>query len=186
MANLETLNQAENDQLLQLFQQYFPIVRALQKKYYIKGFDEDDWSQEGYISLYKAKNAYKPNMGASFGSFFKRTFENNIKSHLRKQNAYKRQIDSLSVSWEDYTQYATSEWTSLYHIPTRDDSLNRLVAIEAINDCINQLPFFSQQILIKILEGKEVHEIANELYVPTKTIRYQVNKIKIKIELFLS
>lgn len=186
MANLETLNQAENDQLFQLFQQYFPIVRALQKKYYIKGFDEDDWSQEGYISLYKAKNAYKPNKGASFGSFFKRTFENNIKSHLRKQNAYKRQIDSLSISWEDYTQYATSEWTSLYHNPTRDDSLNRLVTIEAINECINKLPFFSQQILIKILEGKEVHEIADELYVPTKTIRYQVNKIKIKIEWFIS
>ncbi|WP_297077823.1 sigma-70 family RNA polymerase sigma factor [uncultured Enterococcus sp.] len=185
MTDSEQFEQTENDQLFQLFRQYFPVILAMRKKYYIKGFDEDDWAQEGYISLYKAKCAYDPSKGASFGSFFKRTFENNIKSQLRKQNAYKRQTDQLATSLEEHTYRVSNEATSLYPNVIYEDSLNRLLIIEALNGCIDDLPYVTQQVLLKTLEGKELSDIASELNLPARTVRYQVNKIKMKISLLL-
>lgn len=171
----------DSEQLSQLFHQYFPVIRKIQNKYHVKDFDKDDWSQEGYISLYKATLAYDPAMGASFGSFFKRTFENNIKSQLRKQNAYKRQADVHTTSWEEHTYDATSEFSSLYRPPSTDESLKRLVVIEALLEYISTSSILKQQILINLLKGKEITEISEILELPKRVVQYQLNKIKTQL-----
>lgn len=168
----------ENDHLSQLFYQYLPVIRSVKAKYYLRLFDEDDWFQEGYISLYKAKQAFDPTLGVSFGSFFKRTFENNIKSHLRKQNAYKRQTEVLAISWENYSYYATNEWTGLYTVPDGEELFKRVVVVEALKEYLTDTATIHHQIIVKLLEGKEISQIACELQIPTRSIRYQVTKLK--------
>lgn len=88
------------DALQELFFLYRPVVFRLQGMYFVKDFDGDDWLQEGLICFYESLQRYNPKVGASIGIYFKRNFENRIKSRLRKQAAVKRKGMVGAISWE--------------------------------------------------------------------------------------
>ncbi|MDH6364018.1 RNA polymerase sporulation-specific sigma factor [Enterococcus sp. PF1-24] len=98
MAQSQSFRQQE--EFLQLFNRYKPIVFKLQKKYRLNNFDNDDWLQEGQIVFYKILTCYDVEKGATLGHFFKLAFVNHINSLLRKQTALKRKADVLSCSLE--------------------------------------------------------------------------------------
>lgn len=77
------------DSLMTLYRQYHPLVYALRKKYFLRDLDEQDWLQEGLIIFYGCVQAYEVAYGVSFGALFKRSFENRIRSLIRKECAYK-------------------------------------------------------------------------------------------------
>ena len=83
------------------FKQYEPIVRMLYQKYSIKGFDWDDWQQEGRIVFYNSVISYKPELKITFGAFFKANFKNRICSILRFEMAYKRKASFQAQTFED-------------------------------------------------------------------------------------
>lgn len=83
-----------------LFNQYKPVVFALQQKYFLRDLDSEDWLQEGRIIFFQVLQRYEAERGATLGKFFKLAFCNHILSLLRKQNAMKRRTALLSSSLE--------------------------------------------------------------------------------------
>lgn len=131
------------DSLEELFYMYRPIVFRLQGMYFLKDFDGDDWLQEGLICFYESLQRYNPKVGASIGIYFKRNFENRIKSHLRKQAALKRKGMVGAISWEAmiedegpdairYTSYR--QWA-----PAADDQLVAEESLAAFSDSLSPL-----------------------------------------------
>lgn len=95
-----TAKQGDEQALEELYHQYRPLVYALRKKYYLRDLDEQDWLQEGFIVFYDCLCAFESSHGASLGSFFKRAFENRVRSLIRREFAYKRQSNIGAVSFE--------------------------------------------------------------------------------------
>lgn len=86
--------------LEELYRQYRPLVYSLRKKYFLRDLDEQDWFQEGFIIFYDCIKAYQENYGVSLGALFKRSFENRIRSLIRREFAYKRKSNLGAVSFE--------------------------------------------------------------------------------------
>lgn len=73
----------------------------MQKKYFIKDLERDDWSQEGQIVFYQSLKRFDASKGLTLGCFFKINLERHVVSLLRKQGAQKRRASLQSVSWEE-------------------------------------------------------------------------------------
>ena len=72
------------ESLMILYRQYHPLVYSLRRKYFLRDLDEQDWLQEGLIIFYGCIEAYEVQYGVSLGALFKRSFENRIRSLIRK------------------------------------------------------------------------------------------------------
>jgi len=59
----------DRDALLQLFERYRPVLRALAKRYFLPGGDVDDLLQEASLGLAKAVRDYRPELGIPFRPF---------------------------------------------------------------------------------------------------------------------
>lgn len=86
--------------LEELYRQYRPLVYSLRKKYFLRDLDEQDWFQEGFIIFYDCIKAFEVDYGTSLGVLFKRSFENRIRSLIRREFAYKRKTNIGAVSFE--------------------------------------------------------------------------------------
>lgn len=96
--------EGDSEAFKRLFKQYQPVVFKMQKKYFVKDLERDDWSQEGQIIFFQSLQGYDCSKGVTFGCFFKINFERHIVSLLRKQGALKRKTALVSVSFEKQLQ----------------------------------------------------------------------------------
>lgn len=79
-----------------LFKRYLPLVRKLQRQYYFKQLDRDDWEQEAQIVCWKIIKKFDENNGATFGSFFKISLRNRAFDILRRE----KKIESVNQSFK--------------------------------------------------------------------------------------
>ncbi|MCR8967878.1 sigma-70 family RNA polymerase sigma factor [Streptococcus zalophi] len=72
-----------------------PIVLKLRRKYHLHIWDNDDWEQEGMISLYELLKKH-PELSLDklkLFRFFKTKFSNYINDEIRRQESQKRQFN---------------------------------------------------------------------------------------------
>lgn len=140
-----------DDALEDLYNQYRPLIYALRKKYYLRDLDEQDWLQEGFIVFYDCIRCFEKQHGASLGSFFKRAFENRIRSLIRREFAYKRQSNIGAVSFEqtiadgfenlcEYTKFSQDPLQQLLVEETFKESKKKLsnLELEALSLCLKK------------------------------------------------
>ncbi|EOL49285.1 sigma-70 family RNA polymerase sigma factor [Enterococcus phoeniculicola] len=177
---IKAAKEGDEDAFAQLFQQYRPIVYHLQKKYYIRDFDSDDWLQEGQIICYQSLKAFDEKNGATFGSFFKRAMENRIRSLLRRQHALKRRTAELSVSLEEKMEVEGSEFlvSSGFEEPY---ALENLLIREALGDYESIFSSFEKEVLNAYLLGESLEDIAEKKSMDIKKIRSAYDRAKRKI-----
>lgn len=141
MTLLEDVRSGDEDAFMKLFLQYRPIVFKVQGRYFVKDFDGDDWLQEGLIAFSESLNHYDENVGVTFGAYFKRNFENCIKSHLRKQAAYKRKSQTDAIPFE--TSLAEEghdiRFGLVQQVPSADDQLIVAEAMENLGELLSPL-----------------------------------------------
>ncbi|GMA48229.1 helix-turn-helix domain-containing protein [Tetragenococcus muriaticus] len=88
--------------MIKLFEYYRPVIHAMRTKYYLRDFEEQDWIQEGLIIFNRCLHDYRSDQQITLGTFFKRAFENEIVSLVRKKYAYKRKtLENLVLYGED-------------------------------------------------------------------------------------
>lgn len=78
-----------------------PIIRTIEKNYYLVDYEDNDWLQEGALVCFKACTTFNSNLGSVFMSYFKLLFKNHVISLIRKQNSYKRKINSNVIYWDN-------------------------------------------------------------------------------------
>lgn len=92
--------EGSSDALIHIFHLYQPIVSKVHRRYFLKGYDWDDWLQEGRIVCYESIKSYSRIKGVTFGAYYKINFERHIYSLIRKQEAQKRQVDRQVISYD--------------------------------------------------------------------------------------
>lgn len=91
-----------------LFISVKPIVFKLQRTYYIKLWDRDDWLQEGRVILYRLlqDNPNLVDVQLTFYRYFKTKFSSHLKDVIRKQESQKRRFDKMP--YEEVSEFGHS------------------------------------------------------------------------------
>lgn len=180
---LELLQKARNGDetaLKELFLKYHPLVSSMQQKYYIRGFESDDWFQEAMIVFYQCLLQYDEATGVTIGALFKRSFENRVRTLIRHQCAYKRKGDHSAVSLDEKIDYEGPDCLSDSFKQTKHlvDSLHLQ---EALRTSKNDFSKMERAVMIEYLRGKELEQIAQENDLGIKQIRGAYDRGKKKI-----
>lgn len=135
------------ESLMILYRQYYPLVYSLRRKYFLRDLDEQDWLQEGLIIFYGCIEAYEVQYGVSLGALFKRSFENRIRSLIRKECAYKRKSNAGAVSFEELVAEGIE---SNYEPPVyHDNPLQQLIVEEVFQESQQKLSPLEMKALLK-------------------------------------
>lgn len=164
-----------------LFNRYRPIVYTLEKKYYLKDLDHDDWLQEGRIVFYQVLLLYNPKRGATLGKFYKLAFTNHIMTLLRKQNAIKRRsnvlCDPLEALYKQDCEYDQRDKT-----PLADDYI---ILREQLANYETIFSDFERTVMGNFLLGIKLKEQSEELEIPEKKVRAAFDRAKRKLSQYL-
>ncbi|MBJ8326116.1 sigma-70 family RNA polymerase sigma factor [Streptococcus pacificus] len=79
----------------EIYRQVRPVVLKLRRKYHLHIWDNDDWEQEGMISLYELLKKH-PELcldKLKLLRFFKTKFSNYVNDEIRRQESQKRQFN---------------------------------------------------------------------------------------------
>lgn len=140
--------------------------------------DYDDFYSIANETLWKAYNAYNPDMGVSFDGFLRSCLENKFKSELTRRHRNKRIIDRFTVSLDAVNEDG-EDCCLLDFIPSDFDTFEEAVKEDGgqYHDRIRQYVarLSNQQIAILnlLMDGYRPNEIQRILEIPPK--RYAEN-----------
>lgn len=180
MTLLEDARAGDEEAFMELFLQYRPIVFKLQGIYFVKDFDCDDWLQEGLIAFSESLTHYDEKIGVTLGAYFKRNFDNCIKSHLRKQAAYKRKSQTDAVPFE--TSLADGgcdvQFGLAQQVPAADE---QLIVAEALEDLGDQLSPLEELAFTAYIVGHDFETIAAYANQSPKKVKLAYERARRKI-----
>ncbi|MBL1229375.1 sigma-70 family RNA polymerase sigma factor [Enterococcus sp. BWB1-3] len=181
MNQFETILHGDFEAFDQLYRKYYPVVFKMQTKYYLRGFDQDDWLQEGRIVFFRSLEKFQEGHKVTIGNFFKLNFENHIRSLVRRQCAYKRQGDITAVSLEQ--KMDTQGETFLDYMQIEESqALDYMIIREKLEDAHNVLSSFERVTFEEYMDGKELSDIAEEYDVQPIRVRSAYDRAKKKIK----
>lgn len=173
--------EGEEKSFSQLYRKYQPVVFKMQKTYYLRELDQDDWYQEGQIIFHQSLQKYNESKGLSFGYFFKMNLERHVVSLLRKQGALKRKAALLSVSFEGELE-AKGDFFSA-GIKGDDTSFSQMVIIkEQLDGFCECLSTFERRVFLSYLEGREANEISDQLACSIGKVKNAMERVKRKFK----
>lgn len=170
----------ENNTFRKLYRQYHPLVYKLQKKYYLKDFDQEDWLQEGRIVFYRSLEKYEATHHVSIGQFFKKNLENHIKSLLRKQYAVKRTVDTQAVSLDQKIENQGESFFN-YLADEKADILDQMIIQEKLAQLSEVLSPFERTTFKEYINGKELDEIAKTTKNTERAVKSAYDRVKKKV-----
>lgn len=143
--------------LLMLYHEYYPLIFKMKHLYHLHGFDQQDWLQEGLIVFHRCIREYNPNQGSAFGALFKRSFENHLRSLVRKQCAYKRKSDYTAISLTQ--EMICEKMDTQYDVrPLYSNPLETILMKEALFESTQTLSSLEKKALYTFTLGKPQDE----------------------------
>lgn len=173
-----------------LIQRYKQFVRAKIKSNYFVGIDKEDLIQEGMIGLFKAICDYNMTMNTSFKSFANicvvRQISTAFKTVTRQKHIPLNTSISLNIpinnkgeEGEDITLMDTIKSTPSSN---PEEVILDQESLKGLNEQIKKsLSKMEWQVLNLHTQGKNYHEIADELQKPVKCIDNALQRIKRKL-----
>ena len=165
----------------QLYRTYQPVVFKIQRKYYLKDLDVDDWQQEGQLVFFNTLRNYDETRGVTLGYFFKINFERHVYSLLRHQGAEKRRAWLESQALE-----SDSNWTSEFDVAQKylyeNSSFQYIYLREALADFVTLLSAFECQVFLLHLAGNSRQVISQRLTVTYNQVNNALDRIKGKFK----
>lgn len=185
MNRFEEIVQGDFEAFDRLYRQYHPVVFKMQTKYYLKGFDQEDWLQEGRIVFFRSLEKFKEGHKVTVGNFFKLNFENHVRSLVRKQCAFKRKGDMTAVSLDQ--KIDTQGETFFDGIQIEEaQALDYLIIREKLEEFPKILSSFERVTFEEYIDGKELVEIAETHDVQLVKVRSAYDRAKKKIRSLIS
>lgn len=176
-----------------LMGKYKPLVRAKARTYFLAGADQEDIIQEGMIGLYKAVRDYQPERQASFFVFadlcINRQIITAVKSATRQKhiplNTY------ISLNKQAFEQDADGlTYLDLLRGGENDNPETVIIGQESKSrmesNMGRMLSKFEAKVLTYYLQGKSYVEIAKLMEKPEKSIDNALQRMKRKLEKFLT
>ena len=170
---------------------YLPTIRAISRKYFLVGGNDDDLFQEGMIGLFQALQNYDDSKGDYKSESFKRfatvCIKRQIIDAIKKANAKKNLPLNNYVSFsqknnedEDY-ELEFAEPIEDYNFSPEEMIINEETKAETLNQLTSKLSESEFVVLKLYLSGKKQQEMAKELNKTPKQIDNTIQRIKKKI-----
>jgi RNA polymerase sporulation-specific sigma factor len=168
------------------------FVRSKARSYFLIGADHEDIVQEGMIGLYKAIRDYRPDKLSSFRAFAElcitRQIITAIKTATRQKHIPLNSYVSLNKPlYDDESDRTLLDVIIEGKTSSPEDLLISQESLQTINLRIGEvLSDLEQQVLAAYLDGKSYQEIAQMLGRHAKSIDNALQRVKRKLEKFLS
>lgn len=163
-----------------LFHQYSPIVLHIKEKYFLRGYELDDWLQEGRVSFFNTIANYDSERHITLGKFFQTNFQNRVFSLIRREMAFKRRSDLFSNSLEAM-QEENSDCERLFM--TKHGGPHEMAVLK--EDCeryCSDLSGFEAQVFRHFFAGKDSAEIATILNCDRSKVLNAISRCRSKFE----
>ncbi len=175
-----------------LLNKYKNFVRSKARSYFLIGADHEDIVQEGMIGLYKAIRDYRADKLASFRAFAElcitRQIITAIKTATRQKHIPLNSYVSLNKPlYDDESDRTLLDVIIEGKTSSPEDLLISQESLQTINLRIGEvLSDLEQDVLAAYLDGKSYQEIAQMLGRHSKSIDNALQRVKRKLEKFLS
>lgn len=175
-----------------LLARYKELVKKKTSLYYMAGAERDDIVQEGMIGLFKAIRDYHFDQKASFKVFAELCINRQIISAIKGANRQKhRPLNSyVSLDKPFYDDGKERTLMDMLGGSRSVDPENLIVDQEAFKDIeknvLAMLSAMEWETLCAYLDNKSYQEIASEMERSTKSIDNALQRVKRKLEKFLS
>ncbi len=184
----------QGDSLAQeyILDKYKALVKSKSRAYFLIGADKEDIIQEGMIGLYKAIRDYQPGKHASFRVFAELCVNRQIITAIKAATRQKHIPLNSYVSLNKTAFHEDSDQTYLDLLQEMDLTNPETVLIgqedkNFIENHMDQvLSEFESKVLGFYLQGKTYFEISKMIGKPEKSIDNALQRVKKKIERFLS
>jgi len=96
----------------ELFYRYKPLIAKIARKYYVRGYDEEDFRQIGAEAFYKAVLRFEEQGESTFYSYILSCVRNQLVSHFRKQSLkteYATDFKKIAVIMESREMYTVEK-----------------------------------------------------------------------------
>lgn len=165
----------------ELVKRYFRLVCAKTRRYYLTGWNNEDFIQEGMMGLIRAIRCYDPQKNSSFAAYadlcIRRQLYSVLKKALTQYDSPQYSHVSLNDSTEDGVpsgQLADEGYNPEDSAINRDE-LDRLFT--ALQDRLSRL---EDEILRAYLAGESIQEIAEATGKSYKTVDNAIQRIRKK------
>lgn len=175
-----------------LLSRYKNTVRSKARMYFLVGADRDDIVQEGMIGLFKAIRDFDNSKLASFKSFaelcVRRQIITAVKAATRKKHLPLNNYISLSKPvFDDEGDGTLEDFLSELKGADPEELFiwkeNATIIGEKMNEVLSKL---EREVLGMYLEGKSYQEIAKLMDRPPKSIDNALQRIKKKLEKYIT
>lgn len=163
------------------------VVKAIQKTYpsVLNTYEEEDYIQEGLVSLYKAMLNYDESKGIKFSAFafivVKRNLIKRIKCEKNKLNQTKNYVSSLNIGRDDNMDdtekidFIESETNIEEEVVQKD---NEKILFKNVHRLMESLKPEYQDILKYLLDNKSQTDIASIMGCSRQNISQKVESIR--------
>ena len=175
-----------------LLNKYKNFVRSKARSYFLIGADHEDIVQEGMIGLYKAIRDFRADRQASFRAFAElcvtRQIITAIKTATRQKHIPLNSYVSLNKPlYDDESDRTLLDVIVEGKASSPEDLLISQESLQSINLRIGEvLSDLEQDVLAAYLDGKSYQEIAQMLGRHSKSIDNALQRVKRKLEKFLT
>ena len=175
-----------------LISKYRSLAKAIARRYYILGGDNEDVVQEGMIGIFKAIRDYDMEAGASFRSFAALCVERQIQTAVEGANREKHKILNESVPLFDggeeddgYSRGREVKPADSLLASKNEEPEKRTLMKEAMKELreLSQenLSKFETEVFDSLIQGKTYQEIALEMGKTPKSVDNAIQRIKKKL-----
>ncbi len=180
-----------SDALNFLLSKYKKLAKNKSRSYFLVGSDKEDIIQEGMIGLFKAIRDFNPDRQSSFYTFadlcITRQIITAVKTATRQKHIPLNSYISIYMPSEEY-----SDRSLLDTLPKTSDLNPENIFIKEENKSeieqklFEMLSELEKKILMLYLKDQSYEEIAKEIGCTTKTVDNALQRVKKKLDKYLS
>ncbi len=189
---VEAVHRGDTDALDYLIHKYKNFVRAKARSYFLIGADREDIVQEGMIGLYKSIRDFRGDKLSSFKAFAELCITRQIITAIKTATRQKHIPLNSYVSLDKPIYDEDSDRTLLDVICTVRvaDPEELIINQEEFDDIEGKmselLSDLERQVLMLYLDGRSYQEIAVDLARHVKSIDNALQRVKRKLEKYLT
>jgi RNA polymerase sporulation-specific sigma factor len=172
------VTKVKKDPFEQLAEECRPLLIHLMKKYYIKGFEYQDYWQEANRALFEAVKGFDPNKGIEFTTYLSRVVMNHFNDLIRYTHSKRRIGEEQVLFLEDMTQ---AKEHNVYLMGEGANPEDLYLAKEALQENITLLSDFESQVLAARLNNNSYDQIAKKLDCTKSQAQQALYRCKVKL-----
>ncbi|BDZ30032.1 sigma-70 family RNA polymerase sigma factor [Lactiplantibacillus sp. WILCCON 0030] len=170
----------DTDALLRLTKQYVPVANKLQRQYFIRSYDDDDWGQEALIMMHRATQQYDHRQACSFGAFYRLLLNNRVIDLIRRAQAQKRRPDQEILSLDYEAAMILEELVGPEQL-----AIDILCIHEVIRRFVTECSKFENQVFEALLHGLTPQGIAAKLKLELAPVINAIDRCRRKLRALL-